>query len=226
MKPILFSTPMVRAILDGNKTQTRRVMKLQIEPCQHHLYQEAEWKDKPTEWSEAALKNGFAFCGYCENGVTPKDDYAGIKCPYGKVGDILWVREKWMHGPNYPNGMDKYYYFASVSDQFKEEWPKSWKPSIHMPKDACRLFLKIISIRVQRVNDITKEDAQEEGVEMIGVFGKGHKAYKDYTDDTGYVTTATHSFQLLWIKINGGESWHKNPWVWVVEFEKTDPISF
>src|SRR5690349_12457549 len=92
-RPILFSTPMVKAILEGRKTQTRRVMKPQLKDCDHSQYIEAAWKDQPLTFSETAVKYGRGYCKYCGNGTGYENDFEGIKCPYGKVGDILWVRE-------------------------------------------------------------------------------------------------------------------------------------
>lgn len=110
-RPILFSTPMVRAILNGNKTVTRRIMNHQIKPCQHELFTEAEWKNEPSEFISKEEK---WYCRLCGNGVNDMGD--GFKCRYGKVGDHLWIRETWcMDIDSTPLTIDPYLYKASVA---------------------------------------------------------------------------------------------------------------
>ena len=130
----------------------------------------------------------------------------GVKCPYGQPGDVLWVRETWMHNPNIHICPEEPIYFkASKSKQFIEEWPGYWKPSIHMTKATARIWLHVKEIRVERLQDISEDDAIVEGVTC-------------YEADTDWLT-AKYGFQILWEKINGEESWKANPWVWVVKFK-------
>ncbi len=157
MKPILFSTPMVQAILSGRKTQTRRVIKR-----------------------------------FTDFGITDH-------CAYGKVGDILWVRETWQK-VEHPEL--KYRYRADHLNPTSV----TWKPSIFMPKDACRIFLEVTEIKVERLQDISEEDAIAEGVEV--------PTYKE-TELAKYKT----NFSILWEFINGEESWESNPWVWAITFK-------
>lgn len=193
-RPILFSTPMVRAILEGRKSQTRRIIKPQPE------YSEgmSKWvlypKQHPTVYAD--LINAYKYC------------------PYGQPGDVLWVRETWF---------DAGYYFIyradSTDDGFK------WRPSIFMPKVASRLKLKVTDIRVERVQDITEEDALREGVEYMDnqmVEGEDDpcRIYCDYTDNETILMSAKSSYKSLWKSINGKDSWESNPWVWVIEFER------
>jgi len=216
--PILFSTPMVQAILTGRKTMTRRIMKPQIEECKHHLYAEAEWKSKPTQWS---ITDEFAYCANCGNGTSPKFDYKGIKCPYGKVGDVLWVRESYANaGSHFVYKDAGWKYWLDEEDREMKYDPIKWKPSIHMPYSACRIWLKITEIKIERLHDITEEDAIAEGIslnpslsEIVGGFT---------TDNIMHFYKATDCFKSLWDLINGEESWNLNPWVWVIEFEKID----
>ncbi|WP_412464232.1 hypothetical protein [Flavobacterium mekongense] len=225
-KPILFSTEMVKAILSGSKVQTRRVVKPQPIENKHGL-----------EFPHPGCKttNGYLLFSGSQ---TPWSS-----SPYGQVGDVLWVREKWgkttniecredldwPHRPHIitdrePNGeiYSAYIYAADGYWQWLDDdgftTEKSyWKPSIHMPKEACRLFLKIKSIRVERLNDITEGDACLEGVELMDT-----NRYKDYIDKHNSVISSRISFATLWQSINGEESWNSNPWVWVIEFERIE----
>lgn len=179
-RPILFSIPMVEAILEGRKTQTRRIAKLQ--PFEGEYYMQIATDE-------------FVYVS--------KNAYSGpYQCPFGKVGDILWVRETWGVCSNLPLGTG---YIYKADDYPKYMEPCKWKPSIHMPKDACRIFLKITDVRVERLQDISDEDAKAEGVKT---------EYGSYR----------HGFIQLWKSINGEESWNANPWVWVIEFERIEKI--
>lgn len=232
--PILFSKSMVKAILQGAKTQTRRVMKPQIADCNHSIFTEAEWNKNPTEW---VIKYGFAYCGLCGNGVTPKGDYSGIKCPYGMVGDILWVRETFeVHFCN--DGGDDYTMLHYISDNSWTRLNTGMKagkhPSIHMPRIASRILLEITHIKIERLQDISPEDACDEGIEYdnidLDAFEGGELVadFKNYTwkddascEDYHFPTFASciESYRTLWQKINGKDSWNENPWVWVIEFK-------
>lgn len=194
-RPILFSGEMVRAILEGRKTQTRRVVK-------------PELPNKPTEISGKSWGNvngGFYYCG--------------VKCPFGRQGDRLWVRETWAGN----QGDIRYRANRDSLHNFKK-----WSPSIHMPKWACRLVLEIVSVRVERLNDITEGDAQQEGV-LLSVQTEAVKHFaphlppiiwRDYEDQGAYCETAKTSFKTLWQSINGPDTWAANPWVWVIEFKR------
>lgn len=231
---MLFSTPMVQALLDKRKTQTRRIMKPQIKDCDHSRFTEAEWKDQPIQWSEAALKAGRAYCGVCGNGIEHSKDYSGIKCPYGVPDDLIWVRETWGVGSRpdpFVGSVDGFEYKAD--EMFIDEveslpiYPceafdfgnydkKGWRPSIHMPKIAARIWLQVTSVKVERLQDITEEDAQAEGVEKLG---EGAFPWKHYASNTARCADAKTSFDSLWREINGDESWEANHWVWCVSFK-------
>ena len=177
IKPILFSTPMVQAILEGRKTQTRRVV-----------------KDKLLQNNKDQSDEEFPL-------VTMR------KCPYGQIGDVLWVRETWQNSAN-----NVYYHFkADFTDP-----GKGWKPSIFMPKDAARIWLKITDVRVERLNDISAEDAQKEGI----TWNQGEEW------EAKYGNAYTYKFKMLWDSINGEKQpWKSNPWVWVIEFERIEKPS-
>ena len=210
-RPILFSTPMVQAILDGRKTQTRRVVKLSKD-----TYGGIEIND-------------LSFTTFDANG-----NPLISTCPYGRVGDILWVRETFAR--IYPNrteepqtttvgwmrqnpGKSPYIYLANENLESKKVY--YYKPSIHMPKSAARIWLEITNIRIERLHDISEEDAITEGIEEI------HPApfvirWKNYMIENSFWECPEGSFMSLWQTINGKESWESNPWVWVVEFKQIE----
>lgn len=200
--PILFSTPMVQAILEGRKTMTRRILKTQPKFNPNIIELDDCW-------------------GWChKEKIEQNPDRFQIKqqfkCPYGQPGDILWVRETWC------NTIDEdfpYAYKATHPWAENEEGSSPWKPSIHMPKEACRIFLKVKSVKVERLQDITEQDAIAEGIERCGNHG-----FKNYMTNIAMmcVNPAKRSFETLWQSINGEQSWDENPWVWVIEFEQTE----
>ena len=185
MKPILFNGEMVRAILEGRKTQTRRVVKPQPE-CSVFDEPQLHW-----------------VCG--KNGVWADGHGNQQKAPLGQPGDRLYVRETWaLFGP-FNNGPG-YRYRADGEPLCMS---RGWRPSIHMPKEAARIFLEITAVRVERLQDISEEDAKAEGCELVG-----------WTEEMPMPA----GFAGLWNSLNGkrGHSWESNPWVWVYEFTPTN----
>ena len=240
-KPILFNSEMVRAILDGRKTQTRRVVKPQpnhLSPVTPHLRPNGEYT-----WVLAETGMG--------SGVTTD----GFKCPYGRVGDCLWVRETWSittninrlsPWPNRPHKLDDppnknsaVIYRADGKWQWTDEdggmTDRSyWRPSIHMPRWASRITLEITDVRVERLQDISDGDAAREGVppnwcgplngwspEEHRYLDIKHIDLDDDIDEAPYFLTAREAFVSLWDSFNAkrGYSWGSNPWVWVYEFK-------
>lgn len=209
-RPILFSTEMVRAILDDRKRMTRRIIKpqpvLSLDNCKDRekLVNALEETENSLFW----FFKGVPYANFPE-GIEPY-------CPYGKVGDILWVRERWNNIID-DQGKRIGYYHSTDTDLNNK-----WKPSIHMPKEACRIFLQITDIRVERLQDISEEDAIAEGVEGFGYI-PDQILYRDYQERNpktrGY-HKSSKSFQTLWESINGPDSWNANSWVWVVSFER------
>jgi hypothetical protein len=216
-KPILFSTQMVQAILDGRKTQTRRLVKPQPK-TQHRTDTRLEFYARRGENWEVKDK-------WAGDGFSILDSF---KCPYGKVGDVLWVREKFRALVDCESGkFHSFSYYADMPEAFHKQFPHKWKPSIHMPKNACRLFLEITKVRVERLQDISEQDAIAEGVKFdiqkdIGTF------WWDYINGGFNIfLNAYKSFKSLWSSINGADSWNANPWVWVVEFKRIEkPVNF
>ena len=201
--PILFSAEMVKAILEGRKTQTRRIIKPQPElktyPHLDNVYSEEEQKFITRPNVNLFWK-----------GTQTHIDEFNQRCPYGKVGDQLWVRETF--GKDFFGTV-----FYKADDLFVPVGAKAkWRPSIFMPRKASRIQLEIVNIRVERLDNISEEDAKAEGIE------EDNGKYLDYSNvkSKHYCLSAFSSYEELWIKINGKESWEKNPWVWIIEFKR------
>jgi hypothetical protein len=218
--PILFSTPMVQAILAGNKTMTRRIVKPQ--PI---------FKEGVGKWY-----------GKNEQFVGDKMvvlDLMELSCPYGKSGDVLWVRECFtVLEPEHCEGMSQRFYYKAEHHVGNEEWrleeiekgyPYQWKPSIHMPKSACRVWLEITNIRVERLQSISEKDAIAEGILPLLMssvqLATSGQLYFDYSKPKQFFNEGLPpfwSFNSLWCSINGPDSWDENPWVWVIEFKRIE----
>lgn len=194
-KPILFNTEMVRAILHGRKTQTRR-------PVEIELVASLETDKNNPDYLYVADKYG--------------DSHHLLECaPYQK-DDILYVRETFAELFDVNNGDQYYEYKADSGDPYPGEWPPEeargnpdapkWKPSIHMPKELARLFLKVTDVRVERLQEISNRDIRAEGAAEFGC------------------TTHRVNFQIIWDEIykEKGYGWNANPWVWVIEFERME----
>jgi len=203
-RPILFSGPMVRAILEGRKTQTRRIVNLDraYHDCGRHEIM--EWRNQ----------NGFWFGLYEWNTV------ASLQCPYGNVGERLWVRETWAVVPKVSDDGPKHKAKGDgTGATWRADWNGNpsgfpWKPSIHMPRWASRINLEITGVRVERLNDISEADAYSEGVTIPSHYKFASNGRPNDRNE------ARVTFETLWESINGPESWPLNPWVWVVEFKR------
>lgn len=224
--PLLFQTEMVQATIADRKTQTRRTkgLSLNINP---HL--KKEWKYTRC-YLGPDTKDNLVWMADARNIPTGKG-YGDI-CPYGKPGDLLWVRETWAKLIEHYKDGSLLYQPEGFKYVFKADgvFMKSWKPSIHMPKAACRLWLMVEEIRVERVQDISEADAVAEGIESQFIHLFQELRYRCYSskNKTPYQGFPQHwasnwrepisSFQSLWISINGKASWDANLWVWVVKF--------
>ena len=177
-KPILFNTEMVRAILDGKKTQTRRLVKnLPLEEPYATVDEDGLWiSDEDGDWYRA-------------------EAFSPIKS-----GDILWVRETWMEENEYAGLSDRTMYFYKASDP---ERKGCWRPSIHMPKEAARIWLLVTDVRPERLKNISATDAMEEG----------------FTDWNDFVRVWNSTIKKSDLRTYG---WDANPWVWVIEFTRID----
>lgn len=230
-RPILFSAPMVRAILEGRKTVTRRAVKGFQIPTEDTAIPIGDRQ----RWSAIGQRDpryGFCVFGSTEAECAKElEQYA--PCPYGKRGDRLWVRETFIdlrgtgveHHPDPDGPLQRYAYAAdcrpgSHSDEARKDFGLKYKPSIHMPRDACRILLEITDVRVERLQDITEEQAKTEGVRLY----TDHAELGDWWHVEGietYSADPRKSFELLWTSVGG--NWNANPWVWVVEFKRVTP---
>jgi len=216
-RPIIFNSDMVRAILSGQKTQTRRP----ITASRIKAFSDA-----------AALGECSDFLGYGQLGINDLS-YVLEFCPFGQPGDLLWVRETWrkFNASNecgcseYPCDCPKN--GAPIYRATHDDGESKWRPSIHMPRWASRILLRVTAVRVERVQDIDDAGSIAEGV------GSGHYIedgwyWKDWrlSDKDAAVSpmleSAKESFCSLWESIYG--NWDANPWVWVVEFERVDNV--
>jgi len=223
--PILFSTPMVQAILDGRKTMTRRIVKTTRSgwDCQTMKFA----LSKIIQAIDTKISSVIGFHAFFQ--ANDSDHKLGTMCHYGQPGDLLWVRESFIEFPA------DHFNFRTEPDPVFEQAKTKWKPSIHMPKAAARIWLQVEEIRVERLQGISEEDIKSEGIE-IPSDGKSHIFFKLGEDnsainflpdgclcDGGIMPTSQQIYFAfwaeLWCKINGRESWDLNPWVWVVKFK-------
>lgn len=193
---MIFNGEMVRAILDGRKTQTRRPIK---------------WKQ--TRFTEIGEREDGSKWPWSEDAEHACDFWH--PCPFGGVGDRIWVRETW----NKYGGLLTYRADHDWIDDMRKETvcTAKWVPSIHMPRWASRILLEITDVRVERLNSISQEDAQAEGLELTG----WRPTYSD-PDSGGEVMTPYDNFAQLWESIYGEESWKANGWVWVISFKRVE----
>ena len=209
-RPILFSAPMVRALLDGTKTQTRRVVKPQplavtLVPSGNHLF---DYRDDLSDYSRVVdMKKAVTLC------------------PYGQPGDRLWVREAWQaffddevpadrpRGPRHTLGQParpdrkSFVFYRADGDGpvHKDGYKARWMSPLHMPRKYSRLNLEVTGLRVERLQDISEADAIAEGVPNSLHLPGGR--------------FARENFAHVWWAIHGDDAWEANPWVWVVEFK-------
>ncbi|EDR6078695.1 hypothetical protein A8D40_002951 [Salmonella enterica subsp. enterica serovar Barranquilla] len=188
---MIFNAEMVNAILSGRKTQTRRPIK---------------WKQ--TRFTEIAERDDGSLWPWAEDCERGGDIW--FACPFGEVGDCIWVRETWaeagasapdlkLYRANYPAHVPTHYENVPPAEDVR------WTPSINMPRWASRITLEITDVRVERLNSITESDAEAEGV-----------------TDTGFGDLLVDGFRYLWKSIYGDDSWQANPWVWVIEFKRVE----
>lgn len=244
---MIFNAEMVRAILDGRKTQTRRIMKPQPEPCPRG----GHW------WPSNVFKTMLHVEEEMQNGKGGWGGLVGDACPFGDVGDRIWVREAYRFPASLddisPTGVGEmavatgyrkpwaptfYEFTGTFSDGWKgfETPPKvsdagKLRPSIHMPRWASRILLEITDVRVERQNAISPEDAESEGLERTNFTGFGDEpGLPSYPEPDVYFDPLKkqwkeyppEAFAGLWESIYGEGSWQANPWVWVIEFKRVE----
>lgn len=207
---MIFNGEMVRAILGGRKTQTRRPIK---------------WKQ--TRFTEIGEREDGSRWLWSEDAEHVCDFWH--PCPFGAVGDRIWVRETW----NKYGGLLTYRADHDWIDDMRKETvcTAKWVPSIHMPRWASRILLEITDVRVERVNAISPEDAESEGLERTNFTGFGDEpGLPSYPEPDVYFDPLKkqwkeyppEAFAGLWESIYGEGSWQANPWVWVIEFKRVE----
>jgi hypothetical protein len=210
-RPILMSAPMVRAIRGGTKTQTRRI----VMPgrSQHWLQKDVLHRSPRAKmvdvvgvaWAQFATP----MAGQMHMGIQISEwsPLGCVRCPYGRAGDWLWVRETWA-----PRA-DGFAYAADPA------WNTSaggrWHPSIHMPRCASRITLEITEVRVQRLQDISEEDAKSEGLSFVA---DGCARFGVEGVASSWCDCPVTAYAALWESINGSGAWDANPWVWAIDF--------
>lgn len=240
-RPILFSAPMVRALLAGTKTQTRRA--LRVQPSD-------DWR--PYSWGEVhRMRDGEFVMRHDEpvvigHGPSNEEGVEGYPCPYGVAGDRLWVRETWAMAPASA-------YWGSVDVDgvvvphrelkpgiwalYRAGWtrcePGRWRPSIHMPRAASRIVLEIADVRVQRLQEISEGDALAEGIDvprspdgfpLLRLTGINPPSrYVDIAEAAFPDKVVRAYYASLWDDINGPGAWDANPWVWALTFRRVTP---
>lgn len=222
-RPILFSGPMVRAILEGRKTQTRRMIKHQP-PNDVSLISVSRYHPTVID------RNGDEAPGNEIFGAFSDDGEWGCKSPFGEPGDRLWVREThlnwWKLDEVNPDGPRVFSHVAAfAADGYELQPGEKWIPSIHMLRAASRITLEITGVRVELLQDIGEVDAAAEGVESL----RDEREYwKDYQrsstrSDELICLSARESFRTLWDSLTApGANWNANPWVWVIEFRRIE----
>ncbi|HHX3152039.1 TPA: hypothetical protein ACU8OC_002015 [Klebsiella pneumoniae] len=217
---MIFNAEMVRALLSGRKTQTRREVKLNLDiACLATTY----------DWATSLAANHYQ--GLTEEQIQQKAEslrgvihpvildngqMVSIICPHGKPGDRIWVRETWARYNIDQNSHDIAYRATTPAD-----WPEEgrWRPSIHMPRWASRILLEITDVRVERLNAISEEDARAEGIIDGGCLNCGEPEPCGCANPE---PDATDAFAYLWQSIYGQENWNANPWVWVISFKRVE----
>jgi hypothetical protein len=237
-RPILFGAPMVRAILAGAKTQTRRMIRIDDTPIS-----EAAYKALRNQRGIPSNATNVRMLGYlkCDSPPGSATVSSRVWCPYGMIGDRLWVREthaQFAVGEGMKRAVPQCVaYRATCNDDGAFEYANGrgeimrlrvtkWTPGIYMPRWASRITLEVTGVRVERLHEVAEVDARAEGATPY-IYGHGFISEGGIAADPGIRSPSMYraGFEQLWREINGCESWAANPWVWVVEFKRlTKPI--
>lgn len=220
-RPIIFKAHDIRAILDGRKTQTRQVVKPQPTQCSSGKF----------NWSNS---------GRSIAGASIADIAEFAKCPFGQPGDRLWGREKHFindyRGARVPEDerADTELVYAATDMDYvrnlEDDEGFAWRPSIHMPRWASRITLEVTGVRVERLQDISEDDAIDEGLHRIEI-GSGYRTLYSATPATWAQVMEQEAdayddpraaYRELWEQVNGTGSWDANPWVWVIAFKRVE----
>lgn len=209
-RPIIFSGEMVRAILEGRRTQTRRIINPQpYEGCSKLI--------GPEMYAPAIEdKDGMIDAGPEIYGVYDEYGEYGCKCPYGQPGDRLWVRETWAM-----SGHERVEYRAFPKDGKDFRSVSGWRASIHMPRWASRITLEIVDVKVERLQKMSSDDLEKEGLNYFE--NEDFCAAEHYQAGGSPIQGGSperFAFIALWNRIYGAGSWESNPWVWKIEFKR------
>lgn len=215
-RPILFSAPMVRAILDGSKTQTRRICKPQ--PFDRSYSK----RDHRIAYASGRAADGDEIDGFYAYSASSGGQWQ-VKCPHGQPGDRLWVRETWSthacfdHVPPAQLTTLSLHYWADGEIQTGKK-----RPSIHMPRWASRITLEVTGVRVEQLQTISHDDALAEGVANFAATlnDEPHPSGESPEQVSQRLQWPQRQFRELWESISGPGSWDANPWVWIVEFKR------
>lgn len=241
---MIFNDEMVRAVLEGRKTQTRRIIQSPAKNMQASGQKVIDYREPGDKWYGEhvfSMRNqSGTWCDYT------KDQFLA-KCPFGAVGDRLWVRETWMpDAPRDGTWADVEFYgckgspLSMIPERFRKpehcihraSWDGSemvgWTPSIHMPRWASRITLEITGVRVERLNSINYRDAVREGLVQeeynwhSSEYPLDDIAFRTSRESKRRYSSPQECFKDLWQSIYGEESWQANPWVWVIEFKRVE----
>lgn len=213
--PILFSAPMILALLSGSKTQTRRAVKLP------HANPLGEWQPCTSGGAGSRTRAGESVAEHPVIWHTRTGDT--IPCPHGAVGDRLWVRERWKSHSTFehlpPRDLPESKVFYGADSGYSPDASR-WRSSIHMPRWASRITLEIVGVRVQRLQDISGDDCWAEGIEELdgSLDDADIYAAAKRLGETAHDPRPT--FCVLWESIHGPGSWDANPWVWAISFRR------
>ncbi|WIO41018.1 hypothetical protein P2G42_13665 [Klebsiella electrica] len=225
---MIFNGEMVRALLEGRKTQTRRIMKVQPSEVFTPMNMSLEPDYKARWYTPGSVDKDGYLQPASKDVFGVSNENEGYSCPFGAVGDRIWVRETsgLQVRRDALGGTGEFrVYRASNPDAIRfttasgKDYPIKWTPSIHMPRWASRITLEITDVRVERLNDISEEDARAEGIIDGGCLNCGEPEPCGCANPE---PDATDAFAYLWQSIYGQENWNANPWVWVIEFKRIE----
>lgn len=229
-KPILFSGEMVRAIIGGRKSQTRRIVRIDDTPITAEATRAGKrQRGIPLGATNVRMLGSYLKCDAPPGSMTVS---SRVECPHGEIGDRLWVRESFIHHPaefcieasvSFPSAPAETAYRADYANPER----CGWTPSIHMPRKLSRITLEITRVRAERLQDITEEDARAEGV-SCRTCGHPIDGLSENDCECFHSVFARVHFKALWNRINGerpGCSWDANPWVWVLDFRVVGKVA-